>query len=296
MFATRNSESRARLFSKTLIFYSLFSALQFNLIYDRVDILMVLSLIGIFLFWESLAGLNLVIGFLVKLVPMGFWPFKFKELWSQNRKRALLSLWIPLAGFVLLYASDFIFPGELAALSKHTTRGIQLESLWATPFLILHILGFDTSGSIQLTFGAQEIQSDLISETVLTISKYFGFVMLALVYVFAGSDMKTLASRNRVFLIFILTFLCFQRVLSTQFLLWTAPFLALSLALEFNWFIFILALVIFALTAAIFDPGYGPLVRYDEFWVSALAIRNSLLVILLGLYLGWRRLIPRIIS
>ncbi|UYL09314.1 hypothetical protein B9G69_001850 [Bdellovibrio sp. SKB1291214] len=266
--------------------YTVLTTCMGDLIYDRVDFFMTAAVIFIFIYWNER---NLIpwtaaifAGFSIKMLPLGFWAFKINDHKSSKRKLVLFAL-IPVFSIFSLFAiNQMIYPGMIEALSAHAKRGIQIESLWATPFLLSNFLGW-MSVKIETLYGAQEIAPTVIPVWLLTVSKYFGFAVAGFIWLkhfVSNRQERDIYSKNLLFLIVILVFLCFQRVLSTQFLLWIAPFLAIYLAERWSTRIAILSAAIYGLTYICFAQGYFKIVAYDPTYTSLLALRNILLLVL----------------
>jgi hypothetical protein len=83
----------------------------------------------------------------------------------------------------------------------------------------------------------------------------------------------------------LLVLLCTTGVLSTQFLLWMAPVLAVVEGFRYRW------VAVFLLTALIFPVlyqvaiEYSPILRYSVWFLAGIAVRNVLLVVCTVLFL-----------
>jgi hypothetical protein len=269
-----------------LAMYTVFTTFLGDLIYDRVDFFMTAAVVFIFIYWneKNLTPWITAIfaGFSIKMLPLGFWAFKVNDYKSSKRNLALFTL-IPILTVLSLIAVDqIIYPGMIAALSAHAKRGIQIESLWATPFLFANAMGWATA-KIDTLYGAQEVVPAVIPAWLMLLSKYFGFAVAGLIWLkhfVSNRQDRDLYSKNMLFLTVMLVFLCFQRVLSTQFLLWITPFLAIYLAARWSSAIAILSTAIYGLTYVCFRHGYFKIVAYDPGYTSLLALRNVLLLVL----------------
>ena len=279
--------------SKTILIYTALSLCMGNLLYDRIDLLMVFALIFVFIGWprgataEKLsADVGYLVGFFVKLIPVGLWPFQMVDALRVRKSKALVWLWLPVVCAGGIWALDqWYTPGMVDALALHTVRGIQIESLWASPYLLAKITGLNDAVQIVMFMGAHEVDAKIINETYTVAAKAAGFAaLIALfgVYVWKKVNLVDLRARAGFFLLFIFCFLAFQRVLSTQFFIWATPFAALWLALRWNWFFFAFCALQYALTYILFGQVYLDIVKFDPVSTSILIARNVCVLILFG--------------
>lgn len=284
----------------SLCLLSVFGLLQGHLLYDRIDLGVSLAIFALLVLaisgsnWKTHALVSNV-GALFKFLPA--LPAIFWAIVVARGHRPARTLWqVPLYVLpalatvgILEYTSH---PGIYDYLVEHVERGIEIESLWATPYMIASAWGPRSSDvMIQTAFGAQELADGAVSPIYLAASKSLGAFVLALwagwIFVWRPkpSTELLLLTPLGVMLIFVST----QRVLSPQFFIWLAPLLALVLPIfpgHRAWWT--LSLSLFVLTYAEFDLGYRSLVRLDRFYVSALAVRNVALVLLtLGVMREW---------
>ncbi len=242
----------------------------------------------------ALAAILLAVGTTTKAYPLLLLPPLLYDYWARGQARrgayALLGYAITFA----LLLSPALYAGidnALHSLRFQTNRHLQVESLWATPPLLLHLLtGFPL-----------EVVGRHRALVVLGPGDAWGGAgtpALALVIVATYALWRRLYRRGeRVTALLVgtatLTFAAaiLSKVLSPQFLLWALPPLALLPLPRAGRWRAILALVLFLaalpLTQWIYPLHYGELVRYlTPVAVSVLALRNLLLVLALALLLA----------
>ena len=185
--------------------------------------------------------------------------------------------------------------GLLTIMSEHGARGIQMESLWATPMIISNLrrgaLGEAPKYHLESNYGAQHYKNSELPRWYLVSAKFAGFAGLGLFY----AALFFLAARRRYFrelfqnpiwiqstalaaLLFVITT---QRVLSPQYFLWVMPASVLFVfsARRFSLGRLLLFSAIFALTYVEFDICYESLTKMETSALSALLARNALLVL-----------------
>jgi len=258
-----------------LCFYSAFGLLQGHLLYDRIDLgisLFVLSMV--FLPKHLIAASNF--GMLFKIVPPI--PAAFFLALQQRGK----NFWIRLPALILPSIAVILLiecttnPGILKYLFEHQQRGIQIESVWATPFMLSH-------ASITTNYGAQHLVDNTVPALYLMLSKYLGWLALGALGLFTLTRAPKKPSQRLLLLtplMVLIVFLCTQRVLSPQFFIWLIPFLSLACAEFKSPALWGLSFGVYTLTYIGFDIGYWEFVKLSPFFVNAVALRNLLLVAL----------------
>lgn len=294
-------------------FYTLFGLLQGHLLYDRLDLLIVASLLGLFLLFtkhpQKKNGLRLIstLGMLVKFVPFLYalalnlvGHFRFKGAQKQEPIKLgsllrwgvqeLVLLIVPFILLISLYEST-VAKGVFADLTMHARRGIQVESLWATPIAIKHLFAPETNLVVS-NFGAQHINEKQVPEWYLHLSKWAGILALALFGLFlflkrwpqlAVQKWEFVDSSRFAVLLWLAIFGIFlstQRVLSPQFFIWLMFPISISLAIEFDKKLAGLACATYILTYIGFDLGYWKFVAGNPFFVAVVTLRNITLLIL----------------
>jgi hypothetical protein len=174
-------------------------------------------------------------------------------------------------------------PGIFGVLEQHQMRGIQLESTWATPFMLHR--AFDPSDrlTIDSNYGAQHLNSSTIPSFYIGLSKYLGiFVFLFIAWVLWRIRHFNWPKEFQLLtaLLALLIFLTTQRVLSPQFFIWLMPFLAMGLVIFNRWSWWFLTFFIYFLTFYGFRFGYWNYVSFSPYFTVVMSARNLLLVIL----------------
>jgi hypothetical protein len=299
-----------------VIFYVLFGFLQGHLLYDRMDLLIVLSLFGIFYVATTRPTQKIRIillslfGMLVKFVPVLYAllltltnRFLTVPLEGTTRQRLfslfgrgllyLVGLMAPFLIVLGLY-NTLIASGVFKDLDMHFQRGIQVESTWATPVIIKHWMGKSDETLSVSNFGAQHIDEHQVSSVYLSLAKNLGLITLIwfgltlflrwLPAYQKSLDAKSLPSRAQLALLLWISLFCLflatQRVLSPQFFIWLMIPLALIQSLQWDLKLASLSLILYALTYIGFDMGYWKFVSGDGFYTSVVALRNLTLILI----------------
>jgi hypothetical protein len=131
-----------------------------------------------------------------------------------------------------------------------------------------------------------------------SLSKILGFLFLAVFYVHLSwrvlktpYNVEKTADRLRhvqwgfyALSMPLILFLPLQRVLSTTFVIWWIPILAVWWAVTQKHWVAVVSVAIYILTYIGFDIGYFKYVEMQPLYVSVYAMRNVLLVIMAGLF------------
>jgi hypothetical protein len=148
------------------------------------------------------------------------------------------------------------------------------------------------------THGAQHLGGAGLWDGYVGLSKILGFLFLLAFYLHLSwrvsktpYDVEKVADRLRhvqwgfyALSMPLILFLPFQRVLSTTFVIWWIPILAVWWAITQRRRILALSAVMYFLTYVGFDLGYFKYVALDPFYVTVYALRNVLLVVMAGLF------------
>jgi hypothetical protein len=242
----------------------------------------------------ALAAILLAVGTTTKAYPLLLLPPLLYDYWARGQTRRVGYALLGYAVTLVLLLSPALYAGVANALHSlrfQTNRHLQVESIWATPPLLLHLLtGFPLEvvgrnralvvlgpGDAWGGAGTPALALVVVATYALWRRLYrHGEQVTALL---VGTVTLTLAAA------------VLSKVLSPQFLLWVMPPLVLlPLPRAARWRA-ILALVLFLatlpLTQWIYPMHYGELVRYlTPTAVGALALRNLLLVVALALLLN----------
>jgi hypothetical protein len=181
--------------------------------------------------------------------------------------------------------------GMWQSFQYHASRGLQIESTWASALMVMESLGL-TSLEVEYGHGSINLASPL-ANTLANIATPAVLAALAMVYLLslrgwrrlqAGDDAE---SRHRTAssemlaweTLAILASLVTGRVLSPQFLIWLLPLVAL-VGGRWLWPLGLLMAAIAALTRYIYPIAYSDLMHLEPLAVGLLAARNGLLVVL----------------
>jgi len=268
------------------------------ILYDRIDLLIALAfLASVALYRPSVPqGVGyygtIAAGALTKVVPVFWLPFAcVPDLLAGGRGR-----WAGVRacarGFVLpvatvLVATQFITHGALTrSLGAHTIRGIEIESVWATPFLLLHVTGLGPT-AVEDTFGSHNLASAGVPSAILVAASYLGFALLAVLYAWHIRVVRATnapASPTRHFqLAFgtLLVLLASQRVLSPQYFVWVLPGFCVEIVRSRRgvWYAALVS-ALYVLTLLVFPIQWEGLTRLDPIAVATVTARNLILVAL----------------
>jgi len=282
---------------RVLGLYTLAVALLGPLIDYRLDLAPAALTALAVLAWQrdrpALAAILLAVGTTTKAYPLLLLPPLLYDYWARGQARRVAYALLGYTITLVLLLSPALYAGvdnALHSLRFQTNRHLQVESIWATTPLLLHLLtGFPLEvvgrnralvvlgpGDAWGGAGTPTLALVVVATYALWRRLYHrGERMTALL---VGTATLTLAAA-------VLT-----KVLSPQFLLWVMPPLALlPLPRAARWRA-ILALVLFLaalpLTQWVYPMHYGELVRYlMPAAIGVLALRNLLLVVALALLL-----------
>jgi hypothetical protein len=286
--------------------YSVLSLFQGHLIYERLDVFLALCFV-VALFYASDPVLSKamgagVIGVLWKVMPVFWMPVLGVMRWFERGsgaflKSALIAI-VPTAIFFIGWDS-YVNGHFFTMLNIHNERGIQIESVWASIFMVIKLLNPSAAIEIANNFGAQHLAGADVPQWVVELSRRLGFLVLLGFYAHFARRIWQIkkSERRKTFNYFIgayfamsmpfVIFLTTQRVLSTQYFQWILPTVAILFALRPKAIDFILVTAIFALTSVEFDGitwagqyyGYWNYVKFDPLITIDMAVRNLLLVI-----------------
>lgn len=263
-----------------LVIFAADGWLQAYVYLKRFDLVpSVLVAVGTVLFFRGRtrsAGAAFAVGIGVKLYPAVLLP---TLLALAARQKSLRELLRGLAlGFAPLAAVSFALPWW-RFLSFHAGRGLQVESIAASVVWWLHRVGV-VEAEWAHTHAWYEV-SGPVAEMLRTPAKVaFAIAVLASALVSTSAvlrePMPSLSLASRRLLLPLLAFITFNTVLSPQYLIWTAPLVALA-ALEGT-----LLVPILMLCAAVLIPLYYPGRAYYAglplLTQTALLLRNGVLV------------------
>ena len=255
-------------------------ALSLNRFDPVVGLFIALSVLALVSRRFTLAGIAVGLGFAVKLAPVVLLPL---VLLLAGKRRvvilaaALIAAVLPFLPFLMLDR------GAFTALSGYQTgRGLQIESLAATGYLVRAAVAPGAvrvvvrgGGSLELAAWNTALLARLAPLVMLT--------LLAVAYLAVWRARRVLRGDPEwvapAALGIILAFLCGNKVLSPQHLLWTLPLVALCAVARplAQRILGILMLVAVVLTQVEFPAYYFRLQRLDPVPITIIVIRNVLL-------------------
>ncbi|MFN8471658.1 MAG: glycosyltransferase 87 family protein [Anaerolineae bacterium] len=245
-----------------------------------------LVLLGLLL-WEvgrlGWAWAMLGLGTGIKLFPIVVVPI-FALDYVRERKWRALGLGI-LAFVVAAVIPGLPFflaaPEGLAQLTRyHGARGVQIESLTASPLLLGHLAGYKVTSVF--AFGSQEVTSDWSAWAALLA---LPLIVAALALVFWRYWRGSAVGERRLQFAAaaILAFMLFNKVLSAQYLVWLYPLIPLVVARRYAvWTVYLGAIV---LTQYLYPHGWNDLTALHAEAIAVQVTRNALLLVLWGLLL-----------
>jgi glycosyl transferase family 87 len=216
--------------------------------------------------WSGL----LSVGVGVKAFPLFLYPALLRG--ERNLRRVAVAGAIPL----LLCAATVLVTGDEfgSAITYHTQRALQVESLGAAPFEVAHVLG--SSGvATAVGHGGFEISSSGAT-LVRWISVGIGAILYLLLVV---GGWRSRASNFELATALLAVMVVFAPVLSPQFLLWILPISACAYGLGGRNAVLLAAVVLTQVELQHYDGVVA--LRADFVW--PLAARNVLLLIYLWL-------------
>jgi hypothetical protein len=253
---------------------------------NRFDVAVALD-IALFLYcvsrrWWTLSAAVLGVGFALKLTPGMLLPLIF--LLAPKAKRIA---WAGLSFFVAA-ALPFVpyllrSPRSLLYIFKyHAGRPLQIESLYATPYLLGHAIA-GWGAAVGNSHGSQSVNG-AGTGTLASLSLWIMLACVAAFYLLLWRRRKELraspADVPAAALALVLLFVCTSKVLSPQFLIWSLPLVALVIATGTSRIRMAGGLLACAvlLTQMIFPSRYWDLVAMHTAPVVMVAIRNLLLL------------------
>ena len=280
--------------------YGVLGALIPGLLYNRFDLAIALTVaLGVLtLLRRNWLFLPITVaGTLIKLVPamfalpaLGAWLGV--RLASRRRNRMH---WLLVALAIALLATacwwllpDAIIVGVKRSIRMHIERLVQIESVWALPYVLSSLVGWHPFALTN--HGSAEVRHCprwflLLAETVPFAALFACTIAFCRRGMGATREVTSAVAARYVVLAYLSSvalFLATQRVLSPQFIIWLLPVCAIWMAYQPSWRFAALALGIFVLTFVEFDLGYWEIVTLQSKpYLLALILRNVALVALL---------------
>ncbi len=219
--------------------------------------------------WSGL----LSIGTAIKAFPLFLYPALARG--EKNPRRVVIAGAVPL----LLCAAGVLAIGDEfgSAITYHTQRALQVESLAASPFEVAHVLG--TSGiSSGVGHGGFEIRA-----SDATAARWVSVALGALVYLWVAiAGWRSRVTNLQLVTALLTVMVVFAPVLSPQFLLWILPVSACAYGLGKENAVLLATFVLTQITLQHYD-GVDSL---NGSFVWPLAARNLALLVYLWLVLS----------
>ena len=219
--------------------------------------------------WSGL----LSVGVAIKAFPLFLYPALLRG--ERNLRRVVVAGAIPL----LLCAAAVLIMGDEfgSAITYHTQRALQVESLGASPFEVAHVLG--SSGITTVTgHGGFEIHA-----SGATAARWVSVAVGAMGYLWlAIAGWRSRVTNLQLVTALLAVMVVFAPVLSPQFLLWILPVSACAYGLGRENVILLVAIV---LTQTVLQ-NYDGVDSLSGAFVWPLAARNLVLLIYLTVVAG----------
>jgi hypothetical protein len=218
--------------------------------------------------WSAMLSL----GAAVKVFPIFLYPALLRG--ENNFRRVVITGAIPL---VACGAAVLITGDEFAsAITYHTERALQVESLAATPFEVAHIFG--ASVTSPTGHGGFEISADGATAARWA-SVLIGVVMYVLL---VRAGLRSRVPNLELVTALLTVMVLFAPVLSPQFLLWILPLSAAAYGLSWNNAVLLVAI----LFTQIALQNYDGVSELSGSFVWPVAARNLWLLVYLVLVCG----------
>jgi hypothetical protein len=215
--------------------------------------------------WSAL----LSVGSAIKAFPLFLYPALLRG--EPRPRRVVVAGAVPL----LLCAAAVLIMGDEfgSAISYHTERALQVESLAASPFEVARLLG--GGASVVTGHGGFEI-----SAGGATAARWISVVTGAAAYLLlTGAGWRSRARNLELVSALLAVLVVFSPVLSPQFLLWILPVSACAYGLGRENLVLLLAILFTQITL----QNYDGVEALSSSFVWPLAIRNASLLVYLWL-------------
>ncbi|MCL2785812.1 MAG: glycosyltransferase 87 family protein [Methanomassiliicoccaceae archaeon] len=223
-----------------MLVYTMLMVIMFEFVADRYDIIpVVFTLFALYCYVTkryALAFIMLALGTMVKLYPAVLFPIFLIPLLMDGNKREALKGTAAFAAIcaVVILPVVLLQPDLLTYfIDYHSQRPMQIESVAASllyPFIMMGLV----DRNFEYSFGSDNIIGPVPDAVASWLTPLMGvcvlFVYVIYAYVLRGTKGKGDES-DRLYLlagfslISVMTFIIVGKVMSTQYLLWTIPFL-----------------------------------------------------------------------
>jgi hypothetical protein len=257
-------------------------ALSLNRFDPVVGLLVALAVLALVHKRFTLAGAAVGLGFGVKLAPVVLLPLVL--IMATGRRAvvlataaALLAAALPFVPFIALDGGAFD-----AMAGYQGRRGLQIESLAATPYLVKTAIVPGSARVVVPGGGSLELEA-WGTAALARASPFVVLSLLSLAYVSVWRARRVLRRDPEwmalAALTLLLALLCGNKVLSPQHLLWVLPLVALCTVARpvAQRVVGVLMLVAVALTQVEFPAHYHQLQRLEAAPIAVIAVRNVLL-------------------
>jgi hypothetical protein len=207
------------------------------------------------------------------------WPVLLLIGMPRGRRMFDAVLWTMLGAGAVVVGFTAAMPGAFGFLTAQRDRGIEIESVFATPFHIARFYGW--SGRVRFNYGSIEFlgpQVDLVERLSLAASALaMGWLLLWRWRARRWTDATPYDAALTAVLLFVVT----SRVLSPQYLVWLIGLAAVCLTRRDTSQRPIAALILIAvpLTSWEFPIWFGWLMEGEPQAIAVLLTRNALLVL-----------------
>jgi Glycosyltransferase family 87 len=285
---------------RPLVLYTLAVVALGPLVIYRIDLAPAALTTLALLAWQrdrpAMAAAALAAGTATKLYPLLLLPPLIMDQWLRGRARRIPVAVLAFAGSLAIFLSPALLAGPEAlghAVRFQAYRHLQVESIWATPVLLLHLVtGFALQvaarGRALVVLGPGDALggAGTVALALVVLATYWGWWRLR-----RRPDVRAIALPIGTATL-VLSTAILSKVLSPQYLIWVMPLFAV---LPLRPRLTLAALAAFyaalPLTQWIYPLHYGELVQLlTPLPVAVLATRNIVLVLSLATLLGafWR--------
>jgi hypothetical protein len=244
--------------------------------------------------WWLAAAIALGLGFALKLTPALLLPLVFV---LAVRPRRIVAAAIGFAVAAVLPFVPYLLHGThglFYVFSYNEQRPLQIESLLATPYMVAHALGLSHEAIVN-NYGSQGLSASGAKQ-VAALSPWLIVAALAVVYAFIWRRREYLRATPSAVplaaLALVLAFVCTNKVLSPQFIIWTFPLVALVAVGRGRGqrVLGLLLLLAMLLTQVEFPAQYWNFVALHAGPIAIVATRNFVLLVaaVLAAVLVWR--------
>ena len=257
-------------------------ALSLNRFDPVVGLLVALAVLALARTRFTLAGAAVGLGFGVKLAPVVLLPLVL--LMAVRRRAVVLATAAALLVAVLPFAPFIVLDGGAfdAVAGYQRGRGLQIESLAATPYLVKTAIVPGSARVVVPGGGSLELHA-WGTAALASASPFVVLALLSLAYLSVWRARRVLRRDPEwialAALAVLLALLCGNKVLSPQHLLWVLPPVALCIVARpvAQRTVGVLMLAAVALTQAEFPAYYHQLQRLEAVPIAIIAVRNALL-------------------